>query len=106
MAFGLHLQTPPPLRHRIDKLSLVNRGDAIILTEFKLFPRSNLFPPAPLRTNKWDLGESNKSDSASIVLFFIFKRSPPSPPPLFPFIFSRGKSLAQREEADGGGEAV
>lgn len=32
---------PPPPRHRIDKLSLVNRGDGVILTEFKLFPQSN-----------------------------------------------------------------
>lgn len=71
--FGLHLQPPP--HHRIDKLSLVNRGDGLILTEFKLFPRSNFLPPAPLQTNKWDLGESNKSDCFHCA-FFIFKRSP------------------------------
>lgn len=61
---------------------LVNLSDGVMLTEFKLFPRSNFFPSCSV-TNKWDLGESNKSDSASIVLFFSSSRGPPHPLLLF-----------------------
>lgn len=104
---GVLVWPPPPLAIALMNCPWRIAVMALFKQNLNCFHGQTLFPPAPLQTNKWDLGESNKSDSASIVLFFSSSRGPPpSPPPPFPFIFSRGKSLAQREEADGGGEAV